>query len=530
MHVDHRFRARNPVDLRVYQLPTEQFLSVFTKFECVLGLPLSTDADRDHFSEFLSATLDQISPDLHHTNFVTDLAIIMIIGAVVTLAFFKIRQPLIIGYLFAGMLIGPLSPFWSWLLPDFTATDATGHAGGSAAMPGLVADIVSLNLFAEIGVILLLFVIGIEFPYAKIRSMGRSAVGIGSLGLLSTMGVMLYVTLGLGMAFMDALFLSAALSISSTAIIIKIFEELGRIKEESSVLVLGILIVEDVIAVILISSLQSVALVGSVSIESVVVVVMVATGLIAGTLLVGRRIIPHLIDRVAALENRELLLLSILGICFGYALFANLMGLSVAIGAFLAGVLVAESRSAEVARVLSNPIKDMFVAIFFISVGALMDITQLNDYILLALVLIAATIAVKFGANMLGNTLYRMRRKKALRTAFALASPRSEFSIVIVKVGVDIGAVSAFVFPLIGLISIVTSFLAPFVVKVGDAVIPRLAKDDHGGGQGAGLPSTAGTTATDTMSDSPIRPADAYPGDGGGVGEDGAGSSHEQSK
>ena len=273
------------------------------------------------------------------------------------------------------------------------------------------------------------------------------------------------------MVFMDALFLAAALSISSTAIIVKIFEEMGRIKEESSVLVLGILIVEDVIAVILISSLQSVALVGSVSIESIVVVVMVATGMIAGTLLIGTRIIPHLIDRVAAMEHREILLLSLLGICFGYALFANLMGLSVAIGAFLAGVLVAESKSAEVARVLSNPIKDMFVAIFFISVGALMDVSQLNDYIFLAVALILASMGMKFGANMAGNMLFRMKRKKALRSAFVLASPRGEFSIVIVKVGVDIGAVSAFVFPLIGLISIITSFLAPFIVKVGDKVI-----------------------------------------------------------
>lgn len=440
----------------------------------MLGFPLFNGAgedDGDHISHFLSSTIDQLTPDLTHVNFVTDLAIIMIIGAVVTLAFFKIRQPLIIGYLFAGMLIGPLSPFWSWLLPDLAPPGPHGHGEGTIELVGLVADITALNLFAEIGVILLLFVIGIEFPYAKIKSMGRSAVGIGSLGLLSTMGVVFYVATALGMVFMDALFLAAALSISSTAIIVKIFEELGRIKEESSVLVLGILIVEDVIAVILISSLQSVALVGSVSIESIVVVVMVATGLIAGTLLIGTRIIPHLIDRVAAMEHREILLLSLLGICFGYALFANIMGLSVAIGAFLAGVLVAESKSAEVARVLSNPIKDMFVAIFFISVGALMDVSQLNDYIFLAVALILASMGMKFGANMAGNMLFRMKRKKALRSAFVLASPRGEFSIVIVKVGVDIGAVSAFVFPLIGLISIITSFLAPFIVKVGDKVI-----------------------------------------------------------
>ena len=471
----------------------------------MLGFPLFNGAeqgggDEGHISGFFSAAVDQLTPDLAHVNFVTDLAVIMIVGAVVTLAFFKIRQPLIIGYLFAGMLIGPLSPFWSWVLPSMSGSGDAGHGEDPIGMVGLVADVSAFNLFAEIGVILLLFVIGIEFPYAKIKSMGRSAVGIGSLGLFSTMGVVFYAATALGMVFMDALFLAAALSISSTAIIVKICEELGRIKEESSVLVLGILIVEDVIAVILISSLQSVALVGSVSIESIIVVVMVATGLIAGTLLVGTRIIPHLIDKVAAMENREILLLSILGICFGYALFANLMGLSVAIGAFLAGVLVAESKSAEVARVLSNPIKDMFVAIFFISVGALMDISQLNDYIFLALALIAVSMGMKFGANMAGNILFRMKRKKALRSAFMLGSPRGEFSIVIVKVGVDIGAVSAFVFPLIGLISIITSFLAPFIVKIGDKVILRTeSKDDSKAVRGVTDDDDSDNDTTDTM-------------------------------
>ena len=136
---------------------------------------------------------------------------------------------------------------------------------------------------------------------------------------------------------------------------------MGKIKKESSILVLGILIVEDVIAVILISTLQSVALVGSVSIESIVVVVLVAIGLIVGTFTIGTRIVPGLIDKVAAAENREILLLSVLGVCFGYALLANIVGLSVAIGAFLAGVLVAESKSAEVAKLLSSPIKDSYI-------------------------------------------------------------------------------------------------------------------------------------------------------------------------
>ncbi len=414
---------------------------------------------------------ERINPfELPHSDFVTDLAIIMILAAIVTLAFFRIRQPLIIGYLFAGMLIGPLSPLWAWLLPE------GGPPSEGIEGVGILSDISTLNLFADIGVILLLFVIGIEFPYAKIRSIGRYAIGIGTLGLFSTLGAVFYVATLLGLNFMDSIFIAAALSISSTAIIVKILSDLGRIKKESSIIVLGILIVEDVIAVILISTLQSVALVGTVSIESVAVVLAVAVGLIVGTFTIGTKVIPPLIDRVASAENKEILLLSVLGVCFGYALLANVVGLSVAIGAFLAGVLVAESKSAEVSKILSSPIKDMFVAIFFVSVGALMDISQLQNYIFIAIALMAVAIGMKFGGNMLGNFVFRQPARKSLRTAFTLAAPRGEFSIVIVKVGADLGVVSAFLFPLIGIISIISAIITPFLIKVGDKVIPKITK------------------------------------------------------
>ena len=430
----------------------------------------SNDNVQSSLSENISSFVERVNPlQLPHESFVTDLAIIMILAAIVTLAFFKIRQPLIIGYLFAGMLIGPLSPLWTSFLP------ANGGPSTVAGI-GILSDISALNLFADIGVILLLFVIGIEFPFAKIRSIGKVAVGAGTLGLFATLGVVFMAASALGLNFMDSLFIAAALSISSTAVIVKILQDSGKIKKESSILVLGILIVEDVIAVILIASLESVALVGTVSIENVVLVVVVASGLIIGTFTIGRKAIPPLIDKVASAENREILLLSVLGVCFGYALLANVVGLSVAIGAFLAGVLVAESKSSEVSKVLSSPIKDMFVAIFFVSVGALMDITQLDSYIFIAIALIAVTIAMKFGGNLLGNTAFRLEKSKSLRSAFALSAPRGEFSIIIVKVGVDMGVVSAFLFPLIGLITIITSFISPFLIRFGDKIIPKLSK------------------------------------------------------
>ena len=270
----------------------------------------SSDTVQSSLSENITNFVDRINPlQLPHETFVTDLAIIMILAAVVTLAFFKIRQPLIIGYLFAGMLIGPLSPLWTSFLPEKVGPSTISGVG-------ILSDLSALNLFADIGVILLLFVIGIEFPFAKIRSIGRVAMGAGTLGLFATLGVVFLAASALGLNFMDSLFISAALSISSTAIIIKILQDAGKIKKESSILVLGVLIVEDVIAVILIASLESIGLVGAVSIENVVLVAAVAGGLIIGTFTIGRRIIPPLIDKVAAAENREILLLSVLGVCF----------------------------------------------------------------------------------------------------------------------------------------------------------------------------------------------------------------------
>jgi CPA2 family monovalent cation:H+ antiporter-2 len=411
--------------------------------------------------------IDKITPEIPHSSFVTDLAIIMILASVVTLAFFKMRQPLIIGYLVAGMLIGPLSPLWGSLIPEGESFMGLGEAG-------VLSDPTVLNIFAELGVILLLFVIGIEFPYSKIRSIGKAAIGAGTIGLFLTLGVVFYVSSLVGLKFMDSLFLGAALSITSTAILVKILEEAGKIRKESSILVLGILIVEDIIAVILIATLESVALVGSVSYESIIVVVVVAGILIGGTLTVGTKVIPKLIDRVAATQHKEILLLSVLGLCFGYALLANIVGLSVAIGAFLAGVLVAESKSAEVSKILSSPIKDMFVAIFFVSVGALMNVSELQNYIFLALGMIVLAILVKFGGTMLGTILFRQNRAKSIRSAFALAAPRGEFSIVIVKSGVDIGAVSSFMFPLIGMISIISAFVSPFLIRASDKVVPKI--------------------------------------------------------
>lgn len=455
------------------------------------SLPLQADIDGSSIFDVDPNTFNQIAIELPHTSFITDLALIMIIGSVVTMIFFKIKQPLIIGYLFAGMLLGPLSPLWTSLLPQDDALSPEINVwfdprwadpstiGTAASDAGVVilSDISMLNLFSELGVILMMFVIGIEFPFKKIRAMGKFVAGVGTIGLLGTLVVVFLISGLMGLSFMDSLFLGAAMSISSTAVIVKILTDMKKIKRESSLLVLGILIVEDVLAVILISSLQSIALAGTVSIVSVLVVLLVAIGLIVGTFTLGVRMITPLIDKVATSENREILLLAILGVCFGYSLLANLVGLSVAIGAFLAGVLVAESKSSEVSMLLASPIKDMFVAVFFISVGALMDVSQLGDYLVLAAVLIVVAAVIKMGGNYFASLLFGQKKVNAVRSAFTLSAPRGEFSIVIVKEGVSLGVVSSFLFPLIGVISIVTSFISPFLIRVGDKLAERIQNE-----------------------------------------------------
>ena len=196
-------------------------------------LQIDSQSIQGSLSQSFSNIIEELTPELPQTTFVTDLAIIMILAAIVTLAFFKIKQPLIIGYLFVGMLIGPLSPLWAWLLPE------GGPPSEAIGGIGILSDITALSLFAEIGVILLLFVIGIEFPLTKIRSIGKVAVGVGTIGLFSTLGAVFFAANSFGMNFMDSLFIAAALSISSTAIIVKILEDAGKIKKESSILVLG---------------------------------------------------------------------------------------------------------------------------------------------------------------------------------------------------------------------------------------------------------------------------------------------------
>jgi CPA2 family monovalent cation:H+ antiporter-2 len=329
-----------------------------------------------------------------------------------------------------------------------------------------------LNTFAELGIIMLLFVIGTEFPIAKLRSIGRISIIVALPESIGTLLIVYFVAQALGFSFFDSLFLALAMSITSTVVTVRILEELGMIKDKSTVLILGITIVEDIIAITTLGVFQSVAAnSGQVSVLQVSISIGIVAAFIGSILLLGSRYVPKIIDKIGKTEDYALILIVILGLAFGLSFAAKELGLSVATGAFLAGVLVAESKSANIARVITTPLRDMFAAIFFISIGALIDLSHIPLLIVPAMLLILTSFASKF--LIISAILVRAKGYDgitALKTGLGMASARGELSLVVAKAGQDVGAISSSVFPILGVVTIVTTFITPYVIKFGSRI------------------------------------------------------------
>jgi monovalent cation:H+ antiporter-2, CPA2 family len=374
----------------------------------------------------------------------------MIVAAIMLVITRKLKQSMVIGYILAGMIIGPHTPPFS-----------------------LIHNVNSLNSFAELGIIMLLFVIGTEFPIAKLRSIGRISVIVALPESIGTLLIVFFVAHSLlGFSFFDSLFLALAMSITSTVVTIRILEELDLIKDKSTVLLLGISIVEDVMAITALAIFQSVATNGGqVSIPQVAISIGIVAAFIGSILVLGSKYVPRILDRIAKTDDYALILIVILGLAFGLSFAAKELGLSVATGAFLAGVLVAESKSANVARVITIPLRDMFAAIFFISIGALIDFSRIPLLILPAMLLIFTSFASKF--LIIAALLVRAKGSDgitALRTGLGMASARGELSLVVAKAGQDVGAITSSVFPILGVVTIVTTFMTPYVIKFGSRI------------------------------------------------------------
>jgi K+:H+ antiporter len=374
---------------------------------------------------------------------VQDFAVIMIVAAVMLLITHKLKQPMVIGYIIAGMIIGPYTPPFS-----------------------MIHDLGLLNNLAELGIIILMFVIGTEFPIAKLKSVGKTSLVIALTESLATLTIVFFVSQTIGFSYFDSLFLALAMSITSTIVTMKVLEELGIIKEKSSVVILGMLIVEDVLAVTALGVLQSIAVEEISAIELVISLGIVA-GFIGGILILGSRFLPHMIDKVARTNDYSVLLIVILGLAFGLSFAASELGLSVVIGAFLAGVLVAESASAPIARVVTVPLRDVFAAIFFVSVGALMDISKIPIYIIPAIILILTSFATKFLITAFMLSKIGHNGTTAIRTGLGISAARGELSLVIGKAGQDLGVISSFILPILGVVTIVTTFVTPYILKMG---------------------------------------------------------------
>ena len=392
------------------------------------------------------------SPTFSTDFLIQDFAVIMIVAAIMLVITHKLKQPMVIGYIIAGMIIGPYTPPFR-----------------------LIHNVNSLNSFAELGIIMLLFVIGTEFPIAKLRSIGRISVIVALPESIGTLLIVFFVAHSLlGFSFFDSLFLALAMSITSTVVTIRILEELDLIKDKSTVLILGISIIEDIIAITALGIFQSVATNGGqVSIPHVSISIGIVAVFIGSILTVGSRYVPGILDKIARTDDYALILIVILGLAFGLSFAAKELGLSVATGAFLAGVLVAESKSANVARVITIPLRDMFAAIFFISIGALIDLSHIPLLIVPAMLLVFTSFASKF--LIISAILVRARRYggggiTALRTGLGMASARGELSLVVAKAGQDVGAITSSIFPILGVVTIVTTFMTPYVIKFGSRI------------------------------------------------------------
>jgi len=375
---------------------------------------------------------------------IQDFAVVMIVAAIMVFVTHKLKQPMVIGYILAGMLIGPFTPPFS-----------------------LVHNVGTINTLAELGIIILLFVIGTEFPITKLKSVGRISMIVGIAESLGTLLVTFFVARTLGFSQFDSMFLALAMSVTSTVVTVKLLEELNMINDKSSVLIMGILIVEDVIVITMLGILQSLALTAAVSFVDVLLSVAIVLGFIAAILILGSRYLPPLIDKLARTTDYSVLIIVILGLAFGLSFVAIELGLSPVIGAFLAGVLVAESNSAGIARVITIPLRDVFTALFFVSVGALVDVSKIPLFIIPALILIVTS----FMAKMIIITPVLIRAgydtTTAVRTGLGLASARGEMSLIVGKGGQDVGAVSSYILPILGVVTIVTTFVTPYILKIG---------------------------------------------------------------
>ena len=388
---------------------------------------------------------------MHEIGFIRDLAIVMIVAGATTILFQRLRQPVLLGYILAGVLIGP-------------------HTPGV-----LVADPQAIDDISNLGVVLLMFTLGLEFSVHKLREVG---IGVLLVAVVEV-GLMLWIGVGIGGLFgwkgMNALFLGAIISLSSTMVATRTLSESGQRHQPFAKLVVGLLVAEDMLTIVMLTLLTAVAIRGSVQAQTAFTLVgHLGLFMVAGMIL-GLLLLPRLVDYVADFGRDETLLVSVLGICFGASLFAVWMGFSVALGAFLAGAVVAESRSVGRVMRLVEPLRDMFAALFFVAIGLKIDPALLLQYALPALLIAAVVIVGKTVVCSLGIFIVGHDARTALRSGLGMAQI-GEFSFVIATLGLSLGVISKFIYPIAVAVSVLCMATSPYLTRSADRLADGLRR------------------------------------------------------
>ncbi|MBQ4588156.1 MAG: cation:proton antiporter [Bacteroidaceae bacterium] len=373
---------------------------------------------------------------------ISDLALILICAGVMTLVFKRLKQPLVLGYIVAGFLASP----------HFTLTPS-------------VIDIASIHTWSEIGVIFLLFALGLEFSFKKLVKVGGTAV-IAACAIIFSM-IMIGMTVGwsFGWKSMDCLYLGGMLAMSSTTIIYKAFDDLGLRQQRFAGLVLSILIIEDILAIVLMVLLSTVAV--SKNFEGGEMVFSIGKLLFFLILwfVVGIYLIPIFLKRSKKWVSNETMLILSLAMCFGMVVLAAKVGFSPAFGAFIMGSILAETVEAENIEKLVAPVKDLFGAIFFVSVGMMVDPAMIVEYIG---PIITITLAILLGQTIFGTCgviLSGQPLKVAMQCGFSLTQI-GEFAFIIASLGVSLNVTSSFLYPIVVAVSVITTFLTPYMIRL----------------------------------------------------------------
>lgn len=373
---------------------------------------------------------------------VKDLALILMVAGIVTIIFKKLKQPLVLGYIVAGFLVSPHMPYTM-----------------------SVIDETDIKTWADIGVIFTLFSLGLDFSFKKIVKMGVSPIIATIVIVFSMMMLGISIGHGFGWSKMDCIFLGGMLAMSSTTIIYKAFDDMGLRQQKFAGMVMSVLILEDILAIVMMVMLSAIAGGNNPDGEQMIGSVIKIAFFLVLWFIVGIFAIPLFLRSVRKLINNETLLIVALGLCCGMAVLSTKVGFSSAFGAFVMGSILAETIEAEKIIKLVEPVKNLFGAIFFVSVGMLVDPKILIEYAIpiLALVgsiLIGQAIFGTFGFMLGGESL-----KSAMRCGFSMAQI-GEFSFIIASLGLSLGVISNYLYPVVVAVSVITTFLTPYMIRL----------------------------------------------------------------